>query len=110
MYPPSISYSMYKIEHGVALSDAERSAADRRDALVPAAMTRRSRALLRFVTRARLHDGLGRPVAPRPLSPRRRRRPTDGTSLAVLRTWSGVIPRPFAVPSSRRSRCIEVGR
>ncbi len=62
MYPPSISYSMYKIEHGVALSDAERSAADRRDALVPAAMTRRSRALLRFVIRARLRDGLRRPA------------------------------------------------
>ena len=60
MYPPSISYSMYKIEHGVALSDAERSAADRRDALVPAAMKRRSRSLLRFVIRARLGDGLRR--------------------------------------------------
>jgi hypothetical protein len=58
MYPPSISYSMYKIEHGVALSDAERSAADRRDALVPSAMARRSRALLRFVIRARLRDGV----------------------------------------------------
>lgn len=60
MYPPSISYTSYKIEHGVALSDAERSAADRRDALVPAAMARRSRALHRFFIATTIRDRLSR--------------------------------------------------
>ena len=114
MYPPSISYSMYKIEHGVALSDAERSAADRRDC--PSAGgdgTPFSGAAPGSSPEPGDAMGSGVLLAPIPpsLSPRRRRRPTDGTSVAVLRSWSGGASRGRSrSPSSRRSTCTEVGR
>jgi len=60
MYPPATSYEIYKVERGLALTDAERRAADQRAGEVAAAMRRQSRALARLVTLAWLGNALRR--------------------------------------------------
>jgi hypothetical protein len=64
MYPPSISYSTYKAEKGLAQSDAERRAADQCTGEVAAALARPPRAPVRVVSLAAMRGALGRRAAP----------------------------------------------
>lgn len=52
MYFPAISYETYKVEHGIALSSAQRQAADEHAARVVATLGRQWRAVVGVLTSA----------------------------------------------------------
>ncbi|HTT91762.1 MAG TPA: hypothetical protein VMF65_19565 [Acidimicrobiales bacterium] len=52
MYPPAMSYQIYRVERGLALTDAERRAADEHAGHVAAALGGQWRALARLITLA----------------------------------------------------------
>ncbi len=65
MYPPAMSYEVYKIERGLTLTDADRRAADERAGEMAAALGHQWRALARLLTLAAARDALRRWNVPR---------------------------------------------
>ena len=89
MYPPAISYEVYKIERGLTLTGADQRAADKRAGEMAAALGHQWRALVRLfnpgrgtrrvapVEHPQARCGQAHPVAPgAPGAPRRRQRPS----------------------------------
>ena len=60
MYPPAMSYEVYKIERGLTLTGSDWRAADERAGEMAAALGRQWRALVRLVTLAAGRDALRR--------------------------------------------------
>jgi hypothetical protein len=53
MYPPAISYEVYKVEHEIALTRAQRRAADEQAGRVAATLGQQWQAVVRVLTLAR---------------------------------------------------------
>jgi hypothetical protein len=79
MYPPAISYEVYKIERGLTLTGADQRAADKRAGEMAAALGHQWRALVRLLTLAAARDawrrwntprrGVARPIPLHPVPP-----------------------------------------
>ena len=79
MYPPAISYEVYKIERGLTLTGADQRAADKRAGEMAAALGHQRRALVRVLTLATARDawrrwnasrrGVARPIPLHPVPP-----------------------------------------
>jgi hypothetical protein len=53
MYPPAVNYEIYKVEHGIALTSAQRQAADERSGRVAATLGGQWQAAVRALTLTR---------------------------------------------------------
>ena len=66
MYPPAMSYEVYKIERGLTLTASDQRAADERGGEMAAALGHQWRALAGLITLAAARDALRRWNVPRP--------------------------------------------